>query len=143
MNKTEELYKKTMTAIGTTGREFLSKISMFCLLFAIISGVYSCKSLEHKQEDLEKLTVYAENLGLAFQVCDDILDVEGNQELLGKEVGHDEANSKSTYPALYGLEESKAKLRQLTDAAKDALAEYYDNAEFFVELAEQLCSRVY
>ena len=94
-------------------------------------------------EELENLTIYAENLGLAFQVCDDILDVEGDQELLGKETGHDEANSKATYPALYGLDESKKKLRELTDAAKDALAEYYDNAELFVSLAETLASRAY
>lgn len=94
-------------------------------------------------EELENLTVYAENLGLAFQVCDDILDVEGDQELLGKETGHDEANSKATYPALYGLDESKKKLRELTDAAKEALAEYYDNAELFVNLAEMLASRAY
>ena len=94
-------------------------------------------------EELENLTVYAENLGLAFQVCDDILDVEGDQELLGKETGHDEANIKATYPALYGLDESKQKLRELTDAAKEALAEYYDNAELFVSLAEMLASRAY
>ncbi len=94
-------------------------------------------------EELENLTVYAENLGLAFQVCDDILDVEGDQEILGKEVRHDEANNKATYPALYGLEESKKKLRELTDAAKEALAEYYDNAELFIDLAEMLASRVY
>ena len=94
-------------------------------------------------EELENLTIYAENLGLAFQVCDDILDVEGDQELLGKETGHDEANSKATYPALYGLDESKKKLRELTDAAKDALAAYYDNAELFVSLAETLASRAY
>lgn len=93
-------------------------------------------------QELDNLTVYAENLGLAFQVCDDILDVEGDQELLGKEVGHDEANSKATYPAMYGLDESKKKLRELTDAAKEALAEYYDNAELFVELAEMLATRV-
>ena len=76
-------------------------------------------------------------------MCDDILDVEGNQELLGKEVGHDEANNKATYPAIHGLDESKEKLRELTDSAKEALAEYYDNAELFVDLAEKLASRVY
>ena len=95
------------------------------------------------EQELDNLTTYAENLGLAFQVCDDILDVEGDEALLGKEVGHDEANSKATYPALYGIEESKQRLRELTDAAKEALAEYYDNAELFIELAEMLASRVY
>ena len=94
-------------------------------------------------KELEDLTIYAENLGLAFQVCDDILDVEGDQVLLGKEVGHDEANSKATYPAIHGIEESKKRLRELTDAAKEALADYYDNAELFVDLAEMLASRVY
>ncbi len=93
-------------------------------------------------EELDNLTTFAENLGLAFQVCDDILDIEGDQELLGKEVGHYEANCKATYPALYGLEESKKKLRELTDEAKEALADYYDNAELFNELAEMLASRV-
>lgn len=124
-------------------KELLDYIHITKTADMIISAVRAGARLGScSEQELENLTVYAENLGLAFQVCDDILDVEGDEELLGKEVGHDEANSKATYPALYGLDESKRKLRELTDAAKDALAEYYDNAELFVELAEMLATRV-
>ena len=125
-------------------KELLDYIHLTKTAAMIVGAVRAGARLGNcSQQELENLTTYAENLGLAFQVCDDILDVEGDQELLGKEVGHDEANSKATYPALYGLDESKEKLRQLTDAAKEALSEYYDNAELFVELAEMLASRVY
>ena len=94
------------------------------------------------EEQLENLTIYAEHLGLAFQVCEDILDVEGNTELLGKNTGRDEANAKATYPAVHGMEESKIRLKELTDTAIAALAEYYDNAEVFVKLAQQLATRI-
>ncbi len=124
-------------------KELLDYIHITKTADMIISAVRAGARLGScSDQELDNLTVYAENLGLAFQVCDDILDVEGDQELLGKEVGHDEANSKATYPAMYGLDESKKKLRELTDAAKEALAEYYDNAELFVELAEMLATRV-
>ncbi len=90
---------------------------------------------------LEDLTVYAENLGLAFQICDDILDVVGSEEEMGKRSGMDSINKKATYPSLYGLEESKQRLRELTDTAVDALHDYYDNAEVFVKLAKDLAVR--
>ncbi len=92
-------------------------------------------------ETLNNLTIYAENLGLAFQIADDILDVIGSEEEMGKKTGADDANHKSTYPALYGLDASKAKLMELTDTAIKALESYYDNAEFFVELAKTLAVR--
>lgn len=92
-------------------------------------------------ETLNNLTVYAENLGLAFQIADDILDVIGSEEEMGKKTGADDANNKSTYPALYGLEASKEKLMELTETAIKALEQYYDNAEFFVELAKALAVR--
>ena len=90
---------------------------------------------------LEDLTVYAENLGLAFQICDDILDVVGEEERMGKKTGADAQNKKATYPALFGLEESKERLDELTDTAIEALEDYYDNAEIFVKLAKILENR--
>ncbi len=91
---------------------------------------------------LKNMEEYAENIGLAFQIVDDILDVSGNQELLGKSIGSDASNQKATYPCRYGLEESREKVFALTQNAKKALEEYYDNAEFFILLADELAYRI-
>ena len=91
---------------------------------------------------MEALTLYAENLGLAFQIVDDILDVVGDEATLGKKTGADLENNKSTYPALYGLEASQQRLLELTENAVNALADYYDNAEFFTQLVKDLAVRV-
>ncbi|MBQ0079594.1 MAG: polyprenyl synthetase family protein [Eubacterium sp.] len=93
------------------------------------------------RDTLKKLTSYAENLGLAFQICDDILDVEGEAALLGKNTGMDLERGKATYPSMHGLEESKARLEELTNNAIEAISEYYDNAEVFAKLAKDLAVR--
>jgi hypothetical protein len=94
------------------------------------------------KKTLEDLDEYAENLGLAYQIVDDILDVSGNEKEIGKNIGSDEAKKKATYPCRYGLEESRQKVRELTENAKTAREPYYDNAEFFVKLADELAKRV-
>lgn len=91
---------------------------------------------------LEDLTDYAEVLGLAFQIADDILDVEGTESVMGKKANVDKNKNKSTYPCCYGLEESKKRLMELTETAKEIMASYYDEAEFFNKLAEELAIRV-
>jgi len=90
---------------------------------------------------LNALTSYAENLGLAFQIADDILDVTGKVEEMGKNSGMDRAHDKVTFTSIHGLEESRNKLSQLTDNAVDALSSYYDNAELFTKLAVELAER--
>ena len=92
-------------------------------------------------EMLDDLTVYAENLGLAFQICDDILDVEGEEAEMGKKSGMDSINKKATYPSIYVIEKSKERLDTLTETAIDALKKYYDNAEVFTKLAKTLAVR--
>ncbi|MDD4048871.1 MAG: polyprenyl synthetase family protein [Clostridia bacterium] len=74
-----------------------------------------------KTKDLENLTIYAEKFGLAFQITDDILDVIGEEDKLGKSVGSDAKNYKATYPALYGLDESKQLAQQAINEAIEAL----------------------
>jgi len=73
-------------------------------------------------EPLEALTQFGARLGLAFQIADDVLDVEGSTEQLGKPVGSDQGLGKATYPALVGLEESKQRAAQLLEEALTALA---------------------
>ena len=78
------------------------------------------------QEQIECLKIYAENIGLAFQVVDDILDVEGDPAVMGKSVGTDQTRNKNTYPALIGIKESRAFARKLVNNALQAL-NYFDN----------------
>jgi farnesyl diphosphate synthase len=78
--------------------------------------------------DLARLDRFADALGLAFQVRDDILDVEASSEQLGKTAGKDVAQDKSTFPALLGLDGAKAKLAELSAVMDDALAGYGEEA---------------
>lgn len=93
------------------------------------------------QEDLEKLTRYAEKIGLAFQIKDDILSEEGNEEILGKPVGNDKELEKCTYVSKYGLQGAKKILDKITKEAIGELEEYRDKAEFLKELAYYIQNR--
>ncbi len=90
---------------------------------------------------MDDLTGYAECLGLAFQIEDDLLDVLGDAKELGKNTGVDSENNKSTYPALYGVEASKERLEYLYARAEEYIEEYYENAEFFQEMIKLLRNR--
>lgn len=91
--------------------------------------------------DLEKLTRYAEKIGLAFQIKDDILSEEGNEEILGKPVGNDKKLEKCTYVSKYGLQGAKDILEKITNDAIDELKEYGDKAEFLRKLALYIKNR--
>ncbi|WP_334178180.1 polyprenyl synthetase family protein [Pseudoxanthomonas sp.] len=78
---------------------------------------------------LTRLDDFATALGLAFQVRDDILDIEASSEQLGKTAGKDVAQAKSTYPALLGMDGAKAKLAELDARMRQALAPYDDRAD--------------
>ena len=93
------------------------------------------------REMLSQLDIYAENLGLAYQIADDILDVIGNPDELGKATGSDKKKNKTTYTSINGLEAAQERLQQLTDDAVEAIARYYDNAEFFRDLVLELKDR--
>ncbi len=93
------------------------------------------------EEELAHLTQYADYMGLAFQIKDDILDIEGDEQKLGKPVGSDIRNKKATYPALYGLEQSKEKARSAADSAKAALSTFGREADFLRELVEYVIKR--
>ncbi len=94
------------------------------------------------EETLRIFSDYGELVGLAYQITDDILDVEGDESIMGKEAGHDEKTCKCTYVTINGLEKSKAKVKELTESALELMKPYYDNAEFFNTLAIDLQNRV-
>ncbi len=78
-------------------------------------------------DQIQQLKTYAKNIGLAFQVTDDLLDVEGDPNVMGKDVGSDQARSKSTYPALLGIEQSKQFAKKHVNNAMKAL-DYFEKA---------------
>jgi geranylgeranyl diphosphate synthase type II len=93
------------------------------------------------QEAFEALSRYAEAAGLAFQVADDILDIVGDQALLGKDVGSDVARGKATYPALLGLEQARQRARELRDLALAALSGFGEQADPLREIARYIVDR--
>lgn len=93
------------------------------------------------EKDIEKLTIYAENIGLAFQIKDDILSEEGDPEITGKPVGNDKEMGKCTYVSYYGLEGAKKELDEITEKAIEQLKEYGEKAEFLSQLASYIKNR--
>ncbi|KJS17444.1 MAG: geranyl transferase [Peptococcaceae bacterium BRH_c4b] len=102
-------------------------------LGAILSGA--------ERHTLDRLTVYAEHLGLAFQIADDILDVTGDEEKIGKPLKSDVKNKKATYPALYGLAAARAKAYDCRDRALTQLEAFGPEADFLRELVRFVVDR--
>ncbi|NMS88983.1 polyprenyl synthetase family protein [Clostridioides difficile] len=94
-------------------------------------------------EQMEEITKYAKNIGLSFQIVDDILDIVGDEAKLGKKVGSDIENHKSTYPSLLGLDKSKEIAYNLIDEANKSIEKLSDNVDFLKGLAEYIIDREY
>jgi geranylgeranyl diphosphate synthase type II len=110
---------------------------------AFIRAAVRCGALyaQAGEQDLARLTTYGERAGLAFQIVDDLLDVLGTQESLGKTVGKDEQQHKATYPAIHGIEESQRKASRLVEEACEALEPYGDRAQILQGIARYLIVR--
>lgn len=93
------------------------------------------------EEELDQLTSYAEKIGLAFQIKDDILSEEGDEKVLGKPVGNDKELEKCTYVSQYGLQGAKDILEKITKEAIDHLEDFGEKAEFLKELALYIKNR--
>ena len=102
-----------------------------------------CVIGDASKEIREKLEEYADLIGLAFQIKDDILDVEGDFEKLGKPVGSDAELEKSTYPSLIGMEESKKLLDETLEKAKKIIADNFseEKGKILIELADFIGKR--
>jgi len=90
---------------------------------------------------IKMLEIYAQNIGLAFQVTDDILNVEGDPEMMGKAVGTDKLRNKATYPSLLGIQESKKFAKELIKNALEALASFDKKAEPLRAIANYIVAR--
>jgi geranylgeranyl diphosphate synthase, type II len=108
------------------------------LAFSVNAGAMLANAKRKQRDDL---SAFAYHLGLAFQIQDDILDLEGNEELIGKPVGSDTHNEKSTYPALLSLEGAKQSLRNHVEAAKRMLNETGLETSLLNEIADLIASR--
>lgn len=92
-------------------------------------------------EEISKMRKVAQNIGLSFQIIDDILDIEGDTEVIGKPTGSDVKNDKTTYPSLIGLEASRSKATELTKEAIQILKALPYDTEFLECLVIELLSR--
>ena len=112
---------------------------------AIIIGCMRAGAIigDATQDELEKITKYAKNIGLSFQIVDDILDLVGDESKLGKKVGSDIENNKSTYPSLLGLEQSKCIANELIQEAKQNINSINENTTFLTDLADYIIDREY
>lgn len=108
----------------------------------IASAILGCIASGKDDEDtIKSATKYGYNLGLAFQIIDDILDVTSTEATLGKPIGSDEKNGKTTFVSLYGLDKAFAIAAELSNAALDALDELGGDTETLYELTNYLLDR--
>ncbi|MBD2260639.1 geranylgeranyl diphosphate synthase CrtE [Pseudanabaena sp. FACHB-2040] len=95
------------------------------------------------EPDIERLARYAQGIGLAFQIVDDVLDITSTPEQLGKSVGKDLQAQKATYPSLWGIEESKRQAQQLVDEAKAELQGFGELRQPLIALADYITARTH
>lgn len=127
MKNVDESYLIKMSQLKT-GRLLVAS----CLFGAVLADA--------TESQIDDVRTYAENVGLAFQMIDDVLDVTGTQDVLGKPIGSDSKRDKNTFVDIYGIDHTLRKANDLTQSAVDAI-EKYSGCEFLVELARYLTER--
>jgi geranylgeranyl diphosphate synthase type II len=110
---------------------------------ALLTACIRCGALASgaKEEELRALTGFGTDIGRAFQIVDDILDVTSSSEILGKTAGKDEKVKKATYPALYGLNASREKAEQLFTSAIESIRHFGKEADALRNIAQFVLSR--
>ena len=117
------------------GRKTSALIIAACRMGVIVSGA--------TEEKLDAASIFGASIGLAFQIRDDMLDVLSSNEVLGKPVGSDRKEQKTTFMDIYGEAECERMIAKLTDAAKTVIRNTFDETEMLCELADFLSSRSY
>jgi geranylgeranyl diphosphate synthase type II len=93
------------------------------------------------RQELDEIASYGNKIGLAFQISDDILNIEGDSEKMGKRAGSDEQKRKNTYPSVYGMERSKVILKESVDAAINSLKQFGNSADPLRQIADYIIER--
>jgi geranylgeranyl diphosphate synthase type II len=131
MSEEKAIDMETLLFIHRNKTSALIQSSM--MIGAIMAGA--------SMEDVEKIEKIGEDIGLAFQIQDDILDVTSSLEVLGKPVLSDEKNEKTTYLTLKGLEQSRKDVEEISHRAIDGLQSFEGEKQFLIELVEMLIHR--
>lgn len=118
---------------------YLKKTS--CLLKA--AAVCGCVLAGANEEYIKYAEEYADSLGLAFQIIDDILDCTADEKILGKPIGSDEKNGKTTYVTLYGIDGARQKAKELSEKAESLLNNFEGDSTALKELTKYLLNRRY
>lgn len=131
-SENKEISKETLDFIHMNKTSKLFELSVFV----------GAKIADADETKINALLSYARNLGLAFQISDDILDIVSTTEKLGKTVGKDQSSGKQTYPELYGLEESKCKVISLCNEAKALLAKNKLESSLLIGILDIVQNRI-
>jgi farnesyl diphosphate synthase len=107
---------------------------------SVMMAAAGCSEIDART--LSRLDHFAKSIGLAFQIRDDVLDVEGDTATLGKTKGADIARDKATYPGLLGLEQAKARALSLHAAALESLADFDARADLLRDIAGYIVMRI-
>lgn len=127
----KKIDKKTLLYIheNKTGR-----LINICLRFGALAGGAN-------EKELAVIEDYGKKIGLAFQIVDDLLDIEGDPSVVGKSLGKDSEQQKATFPAVYGVEESRRQANELIIGAKNSIHRFGDRAKLFEALADYILNR--
>ena len=132
-----EMEGKTDVSVETLNFIHNHKTAALLEACVVCGGILSGTS----PDNLQRLSRYSQNIGLAFQIVDDILDITATQEQLGKTAGKDQQAQKVTYPSLWGLEESKKQAQMLIEAACTELEPFGEQAKPLIALAHFITNR--
>jgi geranylgeranyl diphosphate synthase type II len=125
--------------VDAAGLEYIHRSKTAALIRASVVAGALCGGAS--VPDVERIRRFGENIGWAFQVVDDILDVEESSAALGKTAGKDQAQQKATYPALFGLEKSRKMAADLAQKARNELTSFGSRAEPLRQIADFLIAR--
>ncbi|MDZ4121675.1 MAG: farnesyl diphosphate synthase [Candidatus Cloacimonadaceae bacterium] len=130
-SENKKIDKKTLLYIheNKTGR-----LINICLRFGALAGGAN-------EKELAAIEDYGKKIGLAFQIVDDLLDIEGDPELMGKSLGKDEEQQKATFPAVFGIEESKRQAEELIAGAKASIRKFGTKGLLLEALADFILAR--